>query len=45
MSTEIRAKDLKELLEETIENATNTAKGEVEVEGAEISTDPALRSV
>ena len=38
MSNEIRAKDIKELLEETIEDVTNTAKGVVEVEGAELST-------
>ena len=38
MSNEIRAKDIKELLEETIEDVTNTAKGIVEVEGTELST-------
>ena len=38
MSKEIRAKGIKELLEETIEDVTNTAKGVVEVEGAELST-------
>jgi len=38
MSNEIKAKDIKELLEETIEDVTNTAKGVVEVQGTELST-------
>ena len=38
MSNEIKAKGIKELLEETIEDVTNMAKGIVEVEGTELST-------
>ena len=38
MSNEIKAKDIRDLLEETIEDVTNVAKGVVEVEGEELST-------
>ena len=38
MNSEIKARDIKVLLEETIEGVTNVAKGVVEVEGTELST-------